>query len=125
MERSDVYVISDPGEQKRVCGWKSIQTNNDRKFPKFGKSQKSTNSRRWWNPDRINTNKFVTRHTIIELLKTKDKEKYPKAMREKTSSLYRNNKSNDNGFFIRNHGTTRNHGSRSTFSSAKRKNKNC
>lgn len=32
-----------------------------------------------------------------------------------------NNKSNDSGFLIRNHGTTRNHGSRSTFSSAKRK----
>lgn len=82
MKRSNAYVISNPGEQKRVWGWKSIQTNNDQKF---SKSQKSTNSRRWWNPDRMNTDKFATRHFIIKLLKTKNKEKYLKAMRENVS----------------------------------------
>lgn len=33
----------------------------------------------------MNTDKFVTRHFIIKLLKTKNKEKYLKAMRENVS----------------------------------------
>lgn len=40
-------------------------------------------------PRQDNPNKFATRHIIIKLLKTKDKGKYLKAMREKTYLTYR------------------------------------
>ena len=53
------------------------------KISKFGERHKSTDSRSWANPNWINSKKYIRRHNIIKLLKTKDKEKILKAATEK------------------------------------------
>lgn len=71
----------------------SIQTNSGQKFPKCSEEHKSTDSASWdwlilslnllFYPNKVNPKKSISRHMIVKLLKTKDKEKVLKEAKEK------------------------------------------
>ena len=68
---------------KKVWEWERIWRNNVLKPPKFNGIHKLTDSRSWVNPKQDKLKEFTPKHTIVKLLKTKDKEKKSQKQSEK------------------------------------------
>lgn len=67
--------VSLESQKEKSMEVKSIQKNNGFKLPKLGKGISLQNQEAEQNSNRINLKKSISRHIIIKLLKTKDKEK--------------------------------------------------
>lgn len=85
----NIYVIRVLKEQKKAWCRKNIWGNKCWKLPILSERHKPTNSRRSTHHNSIDTNESTSRHIIIKLLKTKDKENTLRAVRGKWLITYR------------------------------------
>ena len=87
---SNIHIIRVPkGEKKEGRDEKALEKTMTENFPSLAKHINLQIQEAKWTPNSIRQKKSTPRHIIVKLLKTKDKERILKALREKQHLTYK------------------------------------